>query len=65
MKLGEALYKQHAGADGAGPDAGGPGAAPGGGPGGHEGGAKKADENVVDADFEEVHDDKNKKSKSA
>ena len=65
MKLGEALYKQQAGADGAGPDAGGPGAAPGGGPGGHEGGAKKADENVVDADFEEVHDDKNKKSKSA
>ena len=65
MKLGEALYKQQAGADGAGPDAGGPGAAPGGGPGGHEGGAKKADENVVDADFEEVHDDENKKSKSA
>jgi len=47
MKLGEAMYKAQAGEDGG---AGGPGA--GAGPG-----AKK-DEGVVDADFEEVDDDK-------
>jgi molecular chaperone DnaK len=54
MKLGEAMYKeQQAGAGG--PDAG--GAAPG----GDTGGAKKED--VVDAEFTEVDDDKkNKKS---
>ncbi|MBM3557758.1 MAG: molecular chaperone DnaK, partial [Alphaproteobacteria bacterium] len=58
MKMGEALYK--AGAAQAGE--GGAGAAPGGeAPGATQGGAKK-DENVVDADFEEV-DDKKKKSK--
>jgi molecular chaperone DnaK len=57
MKLGEAMYKsqqdQQPGAGG--PGAGGPGAAPGGEPG------KKED--VVDAEFTEVDDDKkNKKS---
>ena len=50
MKLGEAMYKQQAGAEG-GPDAGGGGASEG----------KKDD--VVDAEFTEVDDDKkNKKS---
>jgi molecular chaperone DnaK len=54
MKLGEAMYKQAEGAgQGAGPDAG--GAAPGGEPGG----AKKDD--VVDAEFTEVDDDKKNK----
>jgi molecular chaperone DnaK len=60
MKLGEAMYKasQAAGGEpGAGP--GGPEA--GGGPGGPSGGQQKADDNVVDAQFEEV-DDKKKKS---
>ena len=57
MKLGEAMYKSQAGSGGtagedpsAGPDAGG-------------GDAKKGGEDVVDADFEEV--DENKKNKSA
>jgi molecular chaperone DnaK len=57
MKLGEAMYKaQQDGQPGAGgPDAGGPGGGPGGEPG------KKED--VVDAEFTEVDDDKkNKKS---
>ena len=47
MKLGEALY--------GGQQAGAAGAAPGGQPGG-----AKSGENVVDADFEEVKDDKKK-----
>jgi molecular chaperone DnaK len=49
MKLGEAMYKQQAGAEGAAPGA---DAAPG-------GEAKKED--VVDAEFTEVNDDKNNK----
>jgi molecular chaperone DnaK len=54
MKLGEAMYKQSQ--EGAGPD--GPGGAA---PGGEGSGAKKED--VVDAEFTEVDDDKkNKKS---
>jgi len=56
MKLGEALYGAQAGG------AGGPGGA-GGGPGASAGGEQKKDaagENVVDADFEEVKDDKKK-----
>ena len=48
MKLGEAMYKQQEGQSGEG----GPGAAPGGEPG------KKED--VVDAEFTEVDDDKKK-----
>jgi len=51
MKLGEAMYKQAGSGEGGGPDAAG-GAAPGGG--------KTADPGVVDADFEEVKDDKKK-----
>jgi molecular chaperone DnaK len=48
MKLGEAMYKQAEGGGGAGPD-------------GPDAGAKKDD--VVDAEFTEVDDDKkNKKS---
>jgi len=63
MKLGEAMYKaqQAAGGEagpggpqgGAGPGAGGPGGAPGGGPG---------SDKVVDADFEEVDDQKKRGS---
>src|SRR5579862_8240303 len=54
MKLGEAMYKQaeQQGGDPAGGAQGGPGAG-GGGPGGHPG-----DDKVVDADFEEVDDQK-------
>jgi molecular chaperone DnaK len=56
MKLGEAMYKQSQDGAGAGPD--GPGGAA---PGGEGSGAKKED--VVDAEFTEVDDDKkNKKS---
>jgi molecular chaperone DnaK len=54
MKLGEAMYKQtqEAGASGPGPDAGAGG-----------GGAAGGKEDVVDAEFTEVDDDKkNKKS---
>ncbi len=52
MKLGEALYKAQQGDPAAaGPDAGGP-----------QAGAPKSDDGIVDADFEEVKDDKNKKS---
>jgi molecular chaperone DnaK len=62
MKLGEAMYKdmqsQQPGADG---DAGPGGAAPGGTPGGEAG--KKED--VVDAEFTEVDDDKKNNKKSA
>ena len=59
MKLGEAMYKaqQEAGADAGGPQ-GGPGG-PGGG--GHAGGATGSDK-VVDADFEEVDDQKKRGS---
>jgi molecular chaperone DnaK len=61
MKLGEAMYKQGAEA-GAGGDAGGPGQ-PGGGQagGGQAGGGGR--EGVVDADFEEV--DEERKNRSA
>jgi molecular chaperone DnaK len=62
MKLGEAMYKSQQG--GAGPGAAGPGAdggaSAGGAAGGGEGAAK--DEKVVDADFEEVDDKKNKRA---
>ena len=54
MKLGEAMYKAQAGGDGG--EAGGPGGP--GGPGAGAGGAAGRDEGVVDADFEEVDDDK-------
>ncbi len=62
MKLGEALYKaqqETAGKDGA------PGGGPGGdGPGGDGGPASdKADPGVVDAEFEEVDEDKKKSAK--
>ncbi|MGP1394631.1 MAG: Hsp70 family protein, partial [Inquilinaceae bacterium] len=56
MKIGEAMYKSQQ-QDAAGPDGGGPGGDAGGGASGN------ADDGVVDADFEEVDDDK--KSKSA
>ena len=61
MKLGEAVYKSGGGGDDAdaGP-AGGPGAGASGGSQGGAGSAKGKD-NVVDADFEEVKDDKGKK----
>jgi molecular chaperone DnaK len=51
MKLGEAMYKasQAQGGDDAGPTA---------GPGADAGGARKADDGVVDAEFEEVDDGK-------
>ena len=60
MKIGEALYKQQAEAGGGGPGAAGPG---GSGPGAGEAGTKTGagDETIVDADFEEVDDDKGKK----
>jgi molecular chaperone DnaK len=56
MKIGEAVYKQQQ-ATGAPP---GPGEGPGGGSagGGSAGGSTKQDENVVDAEFEEVDDKK-------
>ncbi len=63
MKLGEALYQgqQAAGGDAGGPH-GGPGAGPGGaGPGGAPGGGHGSDK-VVDADFEEVDDQKKRGS---
>jgi len=50
MKLGEQLYAQQAEA----------GEAEAGGDAGAEGGAKPADDDIVDADFEEVDDDKKK-----
>ena len=54
MKIGEALYKdQQAAAGAAGGD---------GGTGGESGGGAGADESVVDADFEEVDDDKKGKT---
>jgi molecular chaperone DnaK len=55
MKLGEAIYGADKGAGGGG-DASGGGAG-----GGSSAGARgKGDDNVVDADFEEVRDDKKK-----
>jgi len=58
MKLGEAMYKAQQGQPGDGP-----GAAPGAGPGGTPGGEPGKKEDVVDAEFTEVDDDKkNKKS---
>jgi len=62
MKLGEAMYKAQQGGDdaGAGPGAGG---AAGGGAQGSGGHGHAADDKVVDADFEEVDDQK--KSRSA
>jgi len=60
MRLGEAMYKAQAGGEG---DAG-PGGDHGqGGHGNHPGGGGNADSGVVDADFEEVDDDR--KSRSA
>jgi len=60
MKLGEAMYQQQAGEDGAPPD----GADFEGGDGGQD--QSGQDANVVDADFEEVDDDDDeKKNKSA
>ncbi len=53
MKIGEALYGGSAAGAAAGGDANGPGASAG-------GSGKKKDDNVVDADFEEVKDDKKK-----
>jgi molecular chaperone DnaK len=56
MKLGEAMYKQQA-------DAAAPGGGGGGGPGEGAGGAGAKKDDVVDAEFTEVDDDKkNKKS---
>ncbi|HRD76804.1 MAG TPA: hypothetical protein PK264_12865, partial [Hyphomicrobiaceae bacterium] len=57
MKLGEAIYAP--GGAGA-PNGDGDGSASGAAPGGP--GAKKAGDNVVDADFEEVKDDPKKRS---
>jgi len=57
MKLGEAMYRQQQ-AGGAGPGA---GTGAGGGPGAEAGvGAQKSEENVVDADFEEVDENRRK-----
>ena len=49
MKIGEAIYAAQQGAAGA-----------GGEPGSGDGASTAGDENVVDADFEEVKDDKKK-----
>ena len=60
MKLGEAMYQQQAGEDGAAP--------PDGADGGQDQSGQDADADVVDADFEEVDDDDDddeKKNKSA
>ena len=60
MKLGEAMYKaQQEGQPGAG-GPGGPGAAGGGSAGGAPGGEPGKKEDVVDAEFTEVDDDKKK-----
>jgi molecular chaperone DnaK len=62
MKIGEAVYKASQ-AGGTGPDAGaGPTGGAAGGPEAGSGGTAKKDDNVVDADFEEV-DEKKKRSK--
>ena len=57
MKLGEAMYKSQQADQAAGAAAGAAGAAPG--------DAANKDEKVVDADFEDVTDQKNKKTGSA
>ncbi len=58
MKIGEAMYKaQQAAGAGGGPEAG-PGAGPEGGAGPGAAGGGKPDDKVVDADFEEVDDQK-------
>jgi len=57
-KLAEAMYQQAAGAAGAGQAGGGPGAGPGPGAGGPQ--AAKPEEDVVDADFEEVKEERRK-----
>ena len=54
MKLGEAMYKAQQAENAGGDDAGGPGAGAGAGAGPQD----NADDGVVDADFEEVKDDK-------
>ncbi len=60
-KLAEAMYQQAAGQPGGGPGAGGPGAGFAGDPGaGSAGGTTRPEDDVVDADFEEVKDDKRK-----
>ncbi len=60
-KLAEAMYQQAAGQPGGGPEAGGPGAGFTGDPGaGGPGQTAKPEDDVVDADFEEVKDDKRK-----
>jgi molecular chaperone DnaK len=60
-KLAEAMYQQAAGPAGEHGGPGGPGAGFGGDPGaGGPGGSAKPDDDVVDADFEEVKDDKRK-----
>jgi molecular chaperone DnaK len=59
MKLGEALYKQSAESEGGPGDSGGDGGATGGPSGGAAGGSE---DEVVDADFEEVDDDKKGKT---
>src|SRR5579884_3482248 len=62
MKLGEAMYKAQQGAEaGPGPGAGPGGGAAGGGPGAGPGGAA-GNEKVVDADFEEVDEQKRRGS---
>jgi molecular chaperone DnaK len=63
MKIGEALYKAQA-PDGQNGGPGGPGGQgpDGQGPGGDAGGAGKGSEKVVDADFEEVDENKGKKA---
>ncbi|HEX9464836.1 MAG TPA: molecular chaperone DnaK [Alphaproteobacteria bacterium] len=63
MKLGEAMYKASQASAGPGGGPGGPGAAPGGDAGAAGSGAGGAkDEKVVDADFEEVDEKKNKRA---
>jgi molecular chaperone DnaK len=56
MKLGEAMYKAQGGDPGMGPDG------AGAGPGGGGAGETPKDDNVVDADFEEVDEKKRKGS---
>ena len=58
MKLGEAMYKAQAEGAGTGPDMGGMGDGPSADAGDGATGATAGDDNVVDADFEEVDDDK-------
>jgi molecular chaperone DnaK len=63
MKLGEAMYKaSQAGAAGAGPGPGGEGGPSAGSGDAGAGGAAGKDEKVVDADFEEVDEKKNKRA---